>query len=368
MPLTQGAVGQRLILSPTEGLLAGGSAEQFEERVQGLLRDGHKHLLVDLRGVPRIDSAGVRALVRGYTTAQRLGASFCLLSPTAHVLSVLHVARLDTIFTMYDSVADARRREVPWDRVFVVLAGAALCGALVWAGYRWPPEADTPGPNGLAGGGASGLSAHRPFLELLKLVGAAAVGMLVSAFHTPGPQDKPLGRSMQQAQILLCVSGAMMMIIIGSSLARAFGIAGAASIIRFRTPVEDPKDVTILFLLMALGMACGLGAFAVAGLGAGFLCAFLVFLDRMTDHRPRALTVEIVAEGREFPIDHVQGVFARNRVVFEPREVSQGKETAVKYHTAVDQNLPLEDLSAQLMGDGKSGVKSVSWEVSKKGF
>ncbi len=369
MPLTQGAAGQRLILSPTEGLLAGGAAEQFEDRVQGLLRDGHKHLLIDLRGVPRIDSAGVRALVRGYTTAQRVGAAFSLLGPTPHVLAVLRVARLDTIFTIYDSVEDARRREVPWDRVLVALAGAALCGALVWAGFRWPAAIDTGGAGELTGGnGGLGLAAHRPFLELLKLVAAALVGTLVTAFHTPGPQDKPLGRSMQQAQILLCVSGAMMMIIIGSSLARAFGIAGAASIIRFRTPVEDPKDVTILFLLMALGMACGLGAFAVAGLGSGFLCVFLVYLDRMADRRPRALSVEIVSEGREFPMDHVQSVFARNRVVFEPREVSQGKEMMVRYHTLVDQNLPLEDLSAQLMGGGKSGVKSVSWELSKKGF
>src|ERR671925_329065 len=104
------------------------------------------------------------------------------------------------------------------------------------------------------------------------------------------------------AQILLCVSGAMMMVIIGDSLARAFGIAGAAGIIRFRTPVEDPKDVTILFLLMALGMACGLGAFAVAGLGAAFLCGFLVLLERTSERRPRAITVEIASEGREFPM------------------------------------------------------------------
>ena len=83
---------------------------------------------------------------------------------------------------------------------------------------------------------------------------------------------------MEQAQTLLCVSGAMMMIIIGNSLARAFGIAGAASIIRFRTPVDDPKDVTILFLLMGLGMSTGLGALAVAGLGTAFLCITLLVL------------------------------------------------------------------------------------------
>jgi hypothetical protein len=64
----------------------------------------------------------------------------------------------------------------------------------------------------------------------------------------------------------------------------------------------------------------------------------------------------------------VQSVFARNRVVFEPREVSQAKETVVTYHASVDPNLSLEDLSTQLMAGGTAGVKSVSWEVPKKGF
>src|SRR4029079_15646537 len=102
--------------------------------------------------------------------------------------------------------------------------------------------------------------------------------LLVTAVHQPAARDR--SRSMEQAQTLLCVSGAMMMIIIGNSLARAFGIAGAASIIRFKTPVDDPKDVTILFLLMGLGMSSGLGAFAVAGLGTAFLSITLIALDQ----------------------------------------------------------------------------------------
>ena len=84
--------------------------------------------------------------------------------------------------------------------------------------------------------------------------------------------------------------------------------------------------------------------------------------------RSRALAVEVVAEGRDFPTDHVQGVFARNRIVFETREVSQGKETAVTYHALIDPNLSLDDLSAQLMAGGSAGVRSVSWEQPKKGF
>jgi anti-anti-sigma factor len=358
--------GRRVVLSPQEPLVSGGAAEEFEARIQSLLRDGHRDLLVDLRQVARIDGRGVRALVRGHTTAQRLQAGFRLACPGPHIQKVLELARLDSIFTIYDTFDAAQKRRVRWDRWWVGAGGAALCAALVWAGLRWPERAGVPETDVTALLPGVAVTAG-PFGELAKLIAAALIGMLVTAIHSPAAPDRPLGRSMRHAQILLCISGAMMMIIIGNSLARAFGIAGAASIIRFRTPVEDPKDVTIIFLLMALGMACGLGAFAVAGLSTAFLCAFLLFLDRRSEHRPRALNIEIAAEGRDFPTDHVQHVFARNRVVFEPREVSQGKETAVMYHATVDPTLSLEDLSAQLMAGGGAGVKSVSWEVPKKG-
>ena len=368
MTVTQDAVGRRVVLSPQEGLVAGGPAEEFEQRIQSLLRNGHHDLLVDLRQVPRIDSRGVRALVRGHTTAQRLHARFRLACPGPHIRDVLELARLDTIFTIYETFDEAKKTEIRWDRLLIAAGGAALCGALVWLGTVWPEAGRSDPAVGPGLTGSTSAAAMQPFVELVKLLAAALIGILVTAIHAPSAPDRPMGRSMRHAQILLCVSGAMMMIIIGNSLARAFGIAGAASIIRFRTPVEDPKDVTIIFLLMALGMACGLGAFGVAGLSTAFLCLFLIFLDRRAEHRPRALSIEIAAEGRDFPTDHVQGVFARNRVVFEPREVSQGKETVVTYHASLDPNLSLEDLSAQLMAGGTAGVKSVSWEAPKKGL
>ena len=369
MTVTQDAVGRRVVLSPQEGLVAGGPAEEFEQRVQALFRDGSMDLLVDLRRVPTIDSRGVRALVRAHTSAQRLGARFRIACPCAQVRTILAVSKLDHVFEVYDSFDAARKREPRWDVLWVTAAAVALCGALVWGGLRWPfagnPDAIAiPGPFGRS----AAASAPQPFIALLKLVAAALIGVLVTAIHAPSASDRPSGRAMQHAQILLAVSGAMMMIIIGDSLARAFGIAGAASIVRFRTPVEDPKDVTIIFLLMSLGMACGLGAFAIAGLGTAFLCVFLFALDRTSSRRTRALAVEVIAEGRDFPTDHVHSVFARNRVVFETREVSQGKETGVTYHALIDPNLSLDDLSAQLMAGGSAGVRAVSWEQPKKGF
>jgi hypothetical protein len=149
-------------------------------------------------------------------------------------------------------------------------------------------------------------------------------------------------------------------------VARAFGIAGAASIIRFRTPVEDARDITILFILMGLGMAAGLGAFAVAGLGTLFLCVMIPALNLFSADRPRSMLVEIIGDGRELPMAHIHQVFAVNGIVFEPREVSQGDEAAVRYMTTLRPDDSLEDLSAQLMGDGKIGIKHVSWSPPKR--
>ena len=152
----------------------------------------------------------------------------------------------------------------------------------------------------------------------------------------------------------------------GGNLSWPIGIAGAAGIVRFRTPVDDPKDVTILFLLMGLGMATGLGAFAVAGLATAFLCIALLVLDKVATQRTRLMAVEMVAAGRQFPTRQVEAVLVRNKVVFEPREISQGKsDITVKYHTWLDPRASLDDLSAQLMAEG-GGVESVSWDQVKR--
>jgi hypothetical protein len=91
-----------------------------------------------------------------------------------------------------------------------------------------------------------------------------------------------------------------------------------------------------------------------------------VLLERVGAHKPRTMMIELAADGREFPTAHVASVFACNHVVFEPREMSQGKELVVRYFTTLDPDASLEELSEQLIGGGKTGIKSVSWEPPKK--
>jgi anti-anti-sigma factor len=365
----QRAETRELVLSPRESLVAGGAAEQLEQLIQASFKQGAERVFIDLRAVPVLDSVGIRALVRGHTSAERLGRQFRLVAPNARVRDLLRLSHLEEVFTICDSMSIARARPFPWSSAFTSLGVAAVGLGLVAAGYWLPPgglQVDPVNPaTGLPTGGST-VVWESPLLELAKLATAAIVGMLVTVVQRHYRSERTSNPTLEQAQVLLCVAGALIMIIIGSSLARAFGIAGAASIIRFRTPVEDPRDITVLFILMALGMAAGLGGFAVAGLGTLFLCVMFPVLGAFAADNPRQMVVEIVAAGRDFPTGHVQKVFAVNHVVFEPREIEQGEEATVRYLTTLRPHDSLEDLSHQLMDDGKAGIKNVSWSPPKR--
>ncbi|WP_040950872.1 DUF4956 domain-containing protein [Gorillibacterium massiliense] len=71
---------------------------------------------------------------------------------------------------------------------------------------------------------------------------------------------------------------AIIILMIGSNIARAFSLAGAFSIIRFRSAPGDPKDIAFVLFTMAAGLACGVGAFGYAVLFTVILCLLMFFL------------------------------------------------------------------------------------------
>lgn len=80
--------------------------------------------------------------------------------------------------------------------------------------------------------------------------------------------------------VILPVIVAIIILLIGSNIARAFSLAGAFSIIRFRSAPGDPKDIAYVLFTMAAGLACGVGAFGYAVLFTLLLCALMYVLNR----------------------------------------------------------------------------------------
>jgi uncharacterized membrane protein YhiD involved in acid resistance len=113
---------------------------------------------------------------------------------------------------------------------------------------------------------------------MVRLPLAGALGALL-AFR-PKRRGTPTRRpAVVQTQIILTVVGALIMLVVGASLARAFGIVGAASLIRYRSNIEDPKDAGVMLCCLAVGLASGVGLYGLAVVATAFLVATLAIVE-----------------------------------------------------------------------------------------
>jgi len=87
--------------------------------------------------------------------------------------------------------------------------------------------------------------------------------------------------SFVHTMIIMGVTVTIIMMVIGTNIARAFTLVGALSIIRFRTAVKDPRDVAFIFMTMAVGMACGTGFFGMALVFTLFIMPMVYLLHRL---------------------------------------------------------------------------------------
>src|SRR5262245_61283221 len=89
----------------------------------------------------------------------------------------------------------------------------------------------------------------------------------------------PRSPAVIQTQIILSVVGAIIMLVVGASLARAFGIVGAANLIRYRSKIDDPKDAVVMLSALAVGLASGVGLYALAVFSTVFLVLALGIIE-----------------------------------------------------------------------------------------
>ena len=100
-------------------------------------------------------------------------------------------------------------------------------------------------------------------------------------------------RSYIHTMVLGSMVTCMLIMAVGNNIARGMGILGTLAIIRFRTPVRDPRDAMFLFACLGVGIACGAGTPVVAVIGTGLICAAALLLHWIPF--ARAATTKAVA-------------------------------------------------------------------------
>jgi anti-sigma B factor antagonist len=109
MHIQQRSVGDVMIIDMSGKMTLGEGDELLRDKVNSLVQQGQKRIVLNLAAVPYIDSAGLGEIVRTYTTVSRNGGSLKLLNLTKRIQDLLSITKLLTVFETFESEADAVR-------------------------------------------------------------------------------------------------------------------------------------------------------------------------------------------------------------------------------------------------------------------
>jgi hypothetical protein len=87
-------------------------------------------------------------------------------------------------------------------------------------------------------------------------------------------------QSYVQTLVILGMLIALIMLVVGSNIARAFALVGALSVVRFRNAIKETRDVGFIFLVMGVGMAAGTRFYTLAVVAATTICLIIVVMYR----------------------------------------------------------------------------------------
>jgi uncharacterized membrane protein YhiD involved in acid resistance len=226
----------------------------------------------------------------------------------------------------------------------------------------------------LAGEAAAASDPQASTLAAFEIVLRLAFAVILSGILAFRPRKNvPLFRRslfVSQTQILLAVVAAALMLIVGDNTARAFAIFAAVSLVRFRTNIRDPKEITVLLISLALGLAAGVGRW---DLGIA-LCLFALGLLWLLEYNEpeqivRSMELTVKTRSPERTQDILKKIFRRLKIDAEVREIvppDEKKEIgAISYYINLRLNLTTDKLSDRIMAADPENTEGIQWSKTK---
>jgi uncharacterized membrane protein YhiD involved in acid resistance len=173
-----------------------------------------------------------------------------------------------------------------------------------------------------------------------------------------------------QTQILLAVVAAALMIIVGDNAARAFGIFAAVSLVRFRTNIRDPKEITVLLISLSLGLAAGVGRWDLALILAIFALVVLWILESREPALVfRAMEVKVTTKNIASTQRMLRQVFKNYNFDAELRAMSQEGDAlgSIVYAVDVSPVVTTDLLSEEILSLEEQNIEGIEW-TQKKSF
>jgi hypothetical protein len=197
----------------------------------------------------------------------------------------------------------------------------------------------------------------------------AAIGLVVASGLAAALAFRPRRRgtpersmAVVQTQIILAMVGAVVMIVVGTSLARAFGIVGAAGLVRYRAKVADPKDAGVMLSTLAIGLASGVGLYLLAAFVTVFILGALWLLESNEPEKYAMFDLKVKAKDSASLRPKIEETLRRNHVRYELRTATAEE---MCYEVKVPPQQTTDALSNLLLSLGPPKGIEVQWETKK---
>jgi len=173
-----------------------------------------------------------------------------------------------------------------------------------------------------------------------------------------------------QTQILLAIVAAALMIVVGDNAARAFGIFAAVSLVRFRTNIRDPKEITVLLISLALGLASGVGRWDLAIVLALFSLIVLWLLEwREPELVFRSMELKVTTKNVVSTQKALRQVFKQHGFDKElraiDREATEESPGNIVYSVDVSPTVSTDEISADILALDGQNVEGIEWDQKK---
>jgi uncharacterized membrane protein YhiD involved in acid resistance len=172
-----------------------------------------------------------------------------------------------------------------------------------------------------------------------------------------------------QTQILLSAVAAALMMIVGDNAARAFAIFAAVSLVRFRTNIRDPKEVTVLLISLALGLAAGVGRWDLGVALCGFTLVLLYVLEYNEQEQAfRSMELTVRTRNTDMTQELLKRIFKKNKLEAEVRQLdppdAEDPIGQIQYYLNLRLNLSTDHLSDKIMTLDKN-IEGIQWSKTK---
>jgi len=242
-------------------------------------------------------------------------------------------------------------------KLAVLLTALGLTTAGAWAA----PQAADPEAGVAAAMPPGHVSEKAELLQaIVSLPIAAALGAVL-AFRPQRRGTPPRDPAVIQTQIILALVGTLVMLVVGASLARAFGIVGAASLVRYRSKIDDPKDAGVMLSCLAIGLAAGVGIYWIAALSTLFILGVVWVLESQEPEGVKDFLLKLKGKDSSRLKDGVEKMLARNGVRYELRTSSPEDLT---YSVRVPRTKRTDRITNAILELGQQDL-SVEWSDKK---